>query len=89
MGAPPHLLIVLAIVLGLGVSGVRHTLVQPNSTDLRFGPIWAQALGERAHPGKLLGLTLPITLVAKWDMLEVFIDARFYFLFLITSPFLC
>lgn len=35
----------------------------------------------------LLGLTLAITLVALWDTLEVFVDPRFYFLFLMTFLF--
>lgn len=35
----------------------------------------------------LLGLTLAITLVALWDTLEVLVDPRFYFLFLMTFLF--
>lgn len=35
----------------------------------------------------LLGLTLAITLVALWDILEIVVDPRFYFLFLMTFLF--
>ena len=57
-------------------------------------PIWSRHI-SRLQSGviyhyaviMLLGLTLAITLVAFWDMLEVFIDPRFYFLFLITFLF--
>jgi proton-translocating NADH-quinone oxidoreductase chain L len=35
----------------------------------------------------LLGLTLAITLVALWDILEAIVDPRFYFLFLMTFLF--
>ena len=35
----------------------------------------------------LLGLTLAITLVALWDILEIIVDPRFYFIFLITFLF--
>jgi NADH-ubiquinone oxidoreductase chain 5 len=57
-------------------------------------PIWSRHI-SRLQSGviyhyaviMLLGLTLAITLVALWDMLEVFIDPRFYFLFLITFLF--
>ena len=57
-------------------------------------PLWSRHI-SRLQSGviyhyavvMLLGLTLAITLVALWDILEVVIDPRFYFLFLTTFLF--
>ena len=57
-------------------------------------PLWSRHI-SRLQSGviyhyaviMLLGLTLAITLVALWDMLETLIDPRFYFLLLVTLLF--
>ena len=57
-------------------------------------PLWSRHI-SRLQTGviyhyaviMLLGLTLAITLIAFWDMLEIIVDPRFYFLFVITFLF--
>jgi proton-translocating NADH-quinone oxidoreductase chain L len=67
----------------IGPYGVAQTfpLWSRHLSHLQSGVIYHYAVVM------LLGLTLAITIVALWDLLELVIDPRFYFLFLITFFF--
>jgi len=67
----------------LGPSGIAHTFLNITQyiSKLQTGIIYHYAVVM------LLGLTLLITIISLWEFLEIFVDNRFYFIYLLSFLF--